>query len=240
MYDLFRTLILRLARAPLEPPDPPAGSQGSVDTFRASKKLLTLQLIGVGFGAVFVLPVLAFSTFGAFVAEDVPLPVVALFALTFVFLCVVFWFRYVLVRLDYDMRYYIVTDRSMRIREGSLSIHEHTYTFANIQNLTIEQGPLERMLGIANLRIQTAGGGGVIEPGRPGGVGHGGTLRGIEDAEAVRDRILGLLKAYRDAGLGDRDEKAGPTPSSDDMFVQRLREVRDEVRGLGRALDAAS
>ncbi len=29
--------------------------------------------------------------------------------------------KYYLIRIDYDMRYYVVTDRSLRIREGALS-----------------------------------------------------------------------------------------------------------------------
>lgn len=234
MYDLFRGVALRLIKAPLEPPDPPAGSRGSVEIFRASKRLLTLQLLSTAGLALVLLPALVVLIGVVAVTPDAPVEASIAIAVVFLLVVAILWSSYMLIRLDYEMRYYIVTDRSLRIREGALEIHEHTYTFANIQNLTIEQGPVERILGIANLRIQTAGGGGA-EPGKPGGAGHGGTLRGIDDAEKVRDRILGLLKAYRDAGLGD--DAPRPTASAiSAAFVARLGEVRDEVRSLGEAL----
>lgn len=65
-------------------------------------------------------------------------------------------------------------------------------------------------------------------------------FRYIENAEEVRDRILQLLHAYRDAGLGDRDPH--PHVSGGGLTMQaldRLREVRDETQGLRRALESA-
>ena len=49
----------KLLKAPLGPPDPPAGSRGSVETFRASKRLLTLRLLSTGGLALLLLPLLA-------------------------------------------------------------------------------------------------------------------------------------------------------------------------------------
>ena len=37
---------------------------------------------------------------------------------------------------------------------------ETTITFENIQNVTVQQGPLQRLFGIADVRVDTAGGGG--------------------------------------------------------------------------------
>src|SRR5688572_30732871 len=48
-----------------------------------------------------------------------------------------------LLRLDYEQRWYLVSDRSLRIREGLVRMHEKTMTFANIQNVSIQQGPLQ-------------------------------------------------------------------------------------------------
>ncbi|MDH3283893.1 MAG: PH domain-containing protein, partial [Acidobacteriota bacterium] len=77
-------------------------------------------------------------------------------------------FTYTMIRLDYELRWYIVTDRSLRIRYGVARIREMTMTFANIQNLSIEEGPLQRLLGIADLRVRSAGGG-ASEPGGESG-----------------------------------------------------------------------
>ena len=51
-----------------------------------------------------------------------------------------------------------------------------------------------------------------------------------------RDDILVLLRAYRDAGLGDEKPGSSKAPGMSALFVERLREVRDEVAALGRQL----
>lgn len=120
---------------------------------------------------------------------------------------------YALQRLDYENRWYVITDRSVRIREGVVIVHEMTLTFANVQNVTIDQGPLQRAYGIADLRVQTAGGGaGNEQPGMRSM--HTGILRGIADANALREAVLGRLRAVADAGLGDPDDTRAPAADS--------------------------
>jgi membrane protein YdbS with pleckstrin-like domain len=146
--------------------------------------------------------------------------------------------RYFLIRLDYDMRYYVVTDRSLRIRQGALTIQESTYTFANVQNLTIRQGPMERLFGISNLHVETAGGAAASQSEEPGGTHHHGVLAGIDNAPEVRDRILTLLRAYRDAGLGDREDPPKAAAGRPEApRLERLREILAELRALKGALD---
>ena len=68
---------------------------------------------------------------------------VIIFAVTsFVFLLMVLHalFSFAVLRLDYEKRWYIVTDRSLRIREGVLNVREMTVMFANIQNVSVMQG----------------------------------------------------------------------------------------------------
>jgi membrane protein YdbS with pleckstrin-like domain len=64
-------------------------------------------------------------------------------------------FRLAMVRLDFEKRWYVVTDRSFRVREGVVFVREMTVTFANIQNISISQGPIQRAVGIADLRVDT-------------------------------------------------------------------------------------
>jgi uncharacterized membrane protein YdbT with pleckstrin-like domain len=136
------------------------------------------------------------------------------------------------------MRYYIVTDRSLRIRQGALTIQESTYTFANVQNLTIRQGPVERLFGISNLHVETAGGAAASQSEEPGGFHHHGVLAGIDNAPEVRDRILTLLRAYRDAGLGDREDRPKAAQGRPEApRLERLQEILTELRALKGALD---
>src|SRR5258708_3086649 len=86
---------------------------------------------------------------------------------------------YAIVRLDYEFRWYVVTDRSLRIRQGIVTFEETTLTFANVQNAEILQGPIERAFGFANVLVETAGGGGPAVKGQPGAAGwHKGLIRG--------------------------------------------------------------
>lgn len=242
MYGLLRGLLVRLFRLPDAPPDPPPGAEGSVLVFRAARAFYLYQLARFLFWTmpwfVFVVGIEARELLTA--AQSVPSWVrLGAMTLAAIVVVVVIFVRYLLVRLDYDFRYYVVTDRSLRIRQGAWRTEEATYTFANVQNVSVEQGPVERLLGIANVKIETAGGG--MVPGSKGvSLAHHGVLAGIADAEGVRDKILARLKHYRDAGLGDEhargSEPVAQVPGFSADAVALLREVRDEAKRLEWAM----
>lgn len=111
---------------------------------------------------------------------------------------------YIAIHLRYDTMWYVMTDRSIRIRRGIWVIHETTITFENIQNVTVSQGPVQRLFGIATVVIQTAGGGGGGgHPSQQGGNAHMGLIEGIADAPRLRDMFLAKMRLSRGAGLGD-------------------------------------
>ncbi|MHC4416521.1 MAG: PH domain-containing protein [Planctomycetota bacterium] len=242
IYERLKDGLLDLLKAPRHPPDPPAGTPESVQIFRAAPNFLKLRLIvWLGGFAVGILGELVFVAVMHGRGEaggwfELAFGYAALVVTLAASVC-----KYFLIRIDYDMRYYVVTDRSLRIREGALTIDESTFTYANVQNLRIHQGPVERLLGISNLVVETAGGagaGGRDKQGEsPFGRGHRGVFRGVADARQVRDQMLGLLKRYRDAGLGDPEDRrrealqrrpGGLGPAA----VERLREIRQELRLL--------
>ena len=248
IYEAIKDRLFSLIKAPTHPPDPPAGSQGSIQTFQAAPNFLKIQLIiwGLGFagaivGELIFLGVELFLTHG----DRDKTGELALAALLLVITVVGTIVKFFLIRIDYDMRYYVVTDRSLRIREGALLINESTYTFANIQNLKVTQGPLERLLGLSNLIVETAGGASAAGDKHRKSAGHEGNLRGITNAREVRDQMLVLLKKYRDAGLGDPEDRGKDVPHAaspggmvgfSPAAMQRLGEDLDEVRHLGQAL----
>ena len=96
---------------------------------------------------------------------------------------------YVAILLRYDTTWYILTDRSIRIRRGIWRIYETTIPFENIQNVHIAQGPLQRHFGFANLMVMTAGGGGMGHEGQTMGS-HVGLMEGLDNAAELRERIL--------------------------------------------------
>ncbi|MBL8746102.1 MAG: PH domain-containing protein [Phycisphaerae bacterium] len=110
---------------------------------------------------------------------------------------------YVAVHLRYDTTWYVLSDRSMRLRRGVWSIHESTITFDNIQNVKITQGPIQRWLGFSDLEVQTAGGGSGGPHAHGSSSSHLGILEGIEDPTQLRELIMDKVRASRSAGLGD-------------------------------------
>ncbi|HZW11178.1 MAG TPA: PH domain-containing protein [Phycisphaerales bacterium] len=109
---------------------------------------------------------------------------------------------YAALHVRYDTTWYVITDRSVRIRRGVWIIREITITFENVQNVEVRQGPLQRHFGISNVVVQTAGGG-ATGPHGEGAGSHQGLLEGVENAGELRDLISARARASRGAGLGD-------------------------------------
>ena len=213
MLERLEPIVLRLLRVPPEP-SPPAGDAGSLRVFRAAPRyLLYRQVTWLLKQLAALLALLAGLLFFSEIGPDLkhvlilaPLMVVVeSFALAAFVLQLPF--SYALMRLDFNLRWYMVTDRSLRVREGILSLREKTMTFANVQQLTVEQGPLQRLLGLADVHVQSAGGG-AAKRARKGeaGVGespHEARFRGVANAVEIRDLVRERVRRYRDAGLGD-------------------------------------
>lgn len=109
-------------------------------------------------------------------------------------------------RLEFEQHWYIVTDRSLRIRTGIFQLTESTMSFANLQQVEVKQGPLQRLLGLADVRVQSAGGGGALDEKHQHDSLHTGVFHSVENATEIRDLILERLRQFRQAGLGDPDD----------------------------------
>lgn len=152
------------------------------------------------------------------------------------------------VMLDFEMRWYILSDRSLRIREGVWQVQEKTMTFANIQQISIRQNPLQRLLGISDVEVRTAGGGEGKGKNQHDGAEslHEAFFRGVDNAEAIRTAIQERVRHHRDAGLGDPDDAVAlsaphalapaATGVRDDDAVAAARVLHTELRALHQAL----
>jgi uncharacterized membrane protein YdbT with pleckstrin-like domain len=231
----LRPLIEPLLKLRFEPPPLPEGSQ-TLRRLKPSERYLAYAyteavlrhvgplLLGVAmmvgaivmsFSAEFRLLVWRFLFGGA-----------ALFVVTLISLAVVL----VVLRLDWELRDYLIGSRSLRLREGAFIQRELTLSYANVQNVEVTQGPLERLFGFKSLRVSTAGGS-RGKPGERGAPSHEARLVGLEDAEAVRDLILGALSQQRDAGLGDPSHELPRTRA------RLLEEIRDAAAALKLATE---
>lgn len=262
MRERFRELLLRILRVPPEPAIP-AGAR-VIRVFRAAPNYFKYRLalwalaqisalVGLIGGVFFIASLLRTVT-----DPTVAFLLQAVEALAWAAYLVQLPVSLAVLRLDFDMRWYILMDRSLRIREGVVAIREKTMTFANIQQISIRRNPLQRLLGLADVQVQTAGGGGASSGGGHGGSGHVGEgmheafFRGVDNAEEIRTAIRERVRLHRDSGLGDPDDAvalaaggveaefpdepkgslsgAPPEAAGVGDVVAAARELRDEVR----------
>ncbi|MBL9147356.1 MAG: PH domain-containing protein [Phycisphaerae bacterium] len=233
-------------RVPEEPPTLP--SRGSTRTTRPAPgflRYLTFQfwvllvIFDVALIGAWLVVLIVNPMFGAIIA--IPVWIVAI---------VPDIVAYVAIHLRYDSTWYVISDRSMRLRRGIWVVEEVTITFENVQNVSVHQGPVQRYFGIANVLVQTAGGGVTVGPHGPvASGGHMGLLEGVDDAEALRDLIMDRVRSSRSAGLGDERERAGDAivrPRANGAATRRaaahgaamqaiLREIRDDLRATNLA-----
>ena len=218
----LKNLITTILKVPPQP-EAPLGSPGSLRVFNAAPGFYRYRVaqwalgqLGTAAGLVVGLVFLNRIQVGPLsFAHGLIQPLEVLGVLLFL---IQLPFTFMMVDLDYRYRWYMITDTSLRIREGLMVIRERTMTFANIQNLSLRQGPLQRLLGIADLRVRTAGGGGGEGSGKhekemsDAANMHLGYFRGVDNAEEIRDAIMSRMRGLRDTGLGNPDEPVAPTP----------------------------
>ena len=230
--------IVALFRVPPEPPTLPSSGE-TVHSIRPSAGYLRYLklLFWVAFLPGDIVPILIWLAISA----AVPIVGLLLVVPLVVVLIAPDVIAYVGLHLRYDTTWYVFTDRSLRIRRGIWVIHETTITFENVQNVEVAQGPVQRYFGIADVIVQTAGGGAsrkTSHGGETSSDAHVGILQGLDDAQTVRDLILDRVRRSRTAGLGDEHATTpahadhAPRPGYSTAHLAVLREICDQARRL--------
>lgn len=241
MYSAFRAACERVLRIPPDP-DPPPGDEASTKIYRAAdnyyKYLLIVWAIS-SFATILPTLIATIACLAAAATSNLS-PLFALIpAFLLVIMIIVSVIHLAIVRLNYEKRWYIVTDRSLRVREGVIGVREMTVTFANIQNISISQGPIQRLLSIADLRVDTAGGAGATGDSHYAAAqqAHVAWFRGVDNAPDVRALIQSRLRQWKDAGLGDHDDHLPEISAPRDVaVVAALRDVHAAATALRGAV----
>ena len=243
MYSRFRDWCERVLRIPHDP-TPPPGDEASAKVFRAAPAYLKYQIflwalgcfLSFAIAGIILVGIGAGMLAGTRRPPPTVLAIVAIVAVVVIaFLVFRAAFAFAVLRLDFEKRWYVVTNRSLRIREGVVHVREMTITFANIQNLSIMQGPIQRWLGIADLQVDTAGGGSTQTHSHSKHAGpnlHVAWFHGVDNAEEVKQLVQERLRALKDSGLGDQEEAVA---APDLALGDALRAVHTEARALREA-----
>jgi membrane protein YdbS with pleckstrin-like domain len=218
-------------------PQPPEGSPESIQVFHPGRNYYTfclliwflshlLELMGL-LAAHFLVskPFPGMPEWGQITWRTVEVLAAIAFAASAVF-------TFLVQRLNYALCWYMITDRSLRIRTGVFSVQELTMTFSNIQEIRVTAGPLQNLLKLADVEVQSAGGGS-----EKGGGGHVGRFKGVSNANAIRDLMVERLRQYRDSGLGEPALHNGPAP---DHALDAARTVLAEARALREQLASSA
>jgi len=251
MYSTLKNLVLKILKVPAEPADP-MGDVRSLRVFRASINYYRYRfyfwLIKHAFGHFIQLGIAGGIFFGIFLGNNPPIDksatliVFFLIAGTVIFISLVnTLFSYVVLRLDYEMRWYKISDRSLRIREGVVKVKEMTMTFANIQNISIIQGPVQRLFKIADLKVESAGGSTLLTPEQnlESSNMHVAYFRGVDNAAEISSIMKQRLKILKGAGLGDQDDQKQELNAVSEItadesgsrnILDSLKAIRDEAR----------
>jgi membrane protein YdbS with pleckstrin-like domain len=238
LYQGIWGVLVKWFRVPAEPPTLPSAAAESPQSIRPADGFLRY----LKFQFWLVVTVIDVALLVVWLVLFIALPLVGVLVtpLALAVIIVPDILAYVAIHLRYDTTWYVVSDRSLRIRRGIWIIHETTITYENIQNVSVSQGPLQRWFGIADVIVQTAGGGGGRQSGQEGADllgGHHGLIEGVDIAPQIRDLIMNRLNRSTSAGLGDERHPAATAAWSGlrGEHIIALREIRDAVLSLTRS-----
>lgn len=148
------------------------------------------------------------------VSLGLPAPLVA------ILLPLIYW-----VRKYYDTMTYKLTETEMVWRRGVWFKKTGIVPYNRITNIDISQGPISRMLGIASLKIQTAG---YSAP--SGGLGMAEiTIEGMEHFEELRELIMEFIRGKKPVAVETYEEgDIGPEILNELVKIRELLEKSSE------------
>ena len=148
----------------------------------------------------------------------------------FFFALIPLYFRYHTLRYRFD-------DEGVSMRWGILFRREINLTYARIQDIHLVSNVVERWLGLARIKIQTASGSAKAEM----------TVEGIAQYAALRDFLYARMRGTRGGaapppgatGAGAAPEASASVAGAADVeLAAALRSVADELKALRQALGA--
>lgn len=125
---------------------------------------------------------------------------------------------------------YRIDDEGVSMRWGALSQREIVLNYARIQDIHLTSNVLERWLGLAKIRIQTASGSAKAEM----------VMEGLERPEDMRDFLYSRMRGggHRDTGRAGSSETDSEREARDHALVAALNDVTAEIRALRAELSS--
>lgn len=165
------------------------------EEFRPAPQFIKLYyfylLLSIVFGILtWYIPVLLFAPFVVILGFLLPILAILIF--------VSYW-----IPKYYDTMLYKLTQYEIVWRRGVWFKNTGIVPYNRITNIDIVQGPISRSLGIASIKIQTAGYSG---PSGGGGMLAEIRIEGMEQFEELRELIMGFVRGKKPVSVETYDE----------------------------------
>lgn len=178
------------------------------------RKLYFIYLIlAILFGILtWYLPILLFAPFMIIIGFLIPILAILIF--------IIYW-----IPKYYNSMLYKLTEDEIIWRRGVWFKKTGVVPYNRITNVDINQGPISRMLGIASLKIQTAG---YSAP--SGGFGSLAEIKieGIEEFEELREFIMGFVRGRRPVAVETYEEDTNLKILNELVRIRKLLEKSSE------------
>jgi membrane protein YdbS with pleckstrin-like domain len=138
----------------------------------------------------------------------------------FIVLMPLLFFRYETMRFRFDAE-------GVHMRWGILFRRQINLTYARIQDIHLTSGFIQRWLGLADVRVQTASGSAGAEM----------TIEGLLEYEAVRDFLYTRMRGYRKPETVSAPSAVPVSAAPAPQAVALLREAVEELRAARLALE---
>jgi membrane protein YdbS with pleckstrin-like domain len=122
---------------------------------------------------------------------------------------------------------YEIHDDEVIVRAGVITRSVKHVPFRTVTNLKVKEGPLDRLLGIGTLDIQTAG--------TSAQTGAEESLAGLDNFQEVYEQVAGALRRFRGA-MAPTQADEEPVPVDGELLAAIL----DEVRAIRRTVEPPS
>jgi len=165
-------------------------------------------LLILAFFLTWYIPVLLFAPLVAIVGVSIPALVIIIIT--------ALW-----IQLYYEKIFYKLTETEMEWKRGVWFRRTGIVPYNRITNIDITQGPLSRILGIASLRIQTAG----YSAPSQGSFGKFAEIRieGMKQFEELRELIMQFVRSRKPVAVETYQDEG----RTDTRMLDELRKIRE-------------
>jgi membrane protein YdbS with pleckstrin-like domain len=191
------------------------------------KKLQYIYLL-IGLALILVFPLCLISILIMLSPLTLNLAILTMIAFILTIICLLVLVPSIIwINLYYQCLFYTFTESEIIVEKGVWWRQKSIVPYNRITNVDIRQGPVSRILGLWELRIQTAG----YHVATGGGYGVAeAVLQGIKNVEEVRSFILDMVRSLRPVAVEAGVETA-PQVGVDQQILAELRRIREILEG---------